>query len=70
MGMTILSNMVYHTWFFEGQFVRVRDVSDPIPSMDTGLVWKKDRNLSQSTIAFMDYLHQAFADRSITDTFE
>ncbi len=52
MGMTILSNMVYHTWFLEGQFVRVRDVSDPIPSMDTGLVWKKDGNLSQSIIAF------------------
>ena len=70
MGVTIPSNMVYHTWFLEGQFVQVRDMSDPIPSMHTGLVWKKDGNLSQSTIVFIDYLHQAFADRGITDTFE
>ena len=70
MGVTILSDMVYRPWSLEGQFVEVREVADQIPSMDTGLAWKKDKKLSQPAIAFIDYLHQAFADRSITDTFE
>lgn len=70
MGITILSDMVYRPWSLEGQFVEVREVSDHIPSMDTGLVWKKDKKLSQSAIAFVDYLCQAFADRrNITDSY-
>ena len=62
MGVTILSNMVYRPWSLEGQHVEVKSVAGSIHSMDVGLIWKKDKEMSASTKAFYEYLCLSFSD--------
>ena len=56
MGVTILSDMVYRPWSLEGQRVEVRGVSDHVPSMDVGLIWRTGKDMSPPARAFHDYL--------------
>ena len=60
MGVTILSNMVYRPWSLEGQHVEVRSLTDPVPTMDIGLAWRRDATLSPSARVFCDYLVRTF----------
>lgn len=56
MGITILSDMVYRPWSLEGRRIEVRELSDPVPSMDVGLAWCRGREPSMAASAFMDSL--------------
>lgn len=56
-GITILSDMVYRPWPLEGRRVEVMDVSDEVPTMDVGLVWATDSDLSESTRALIEFMH-------------
>ncbi len=56
MGVSILSDMVYRPWSLEGQRIEVRPVSDEVPSMDVGLGWRRDSNLSAPARVFYEYL--------------
>lgn len=55
MGVTILSDMVYRPWSLEGRRIEVRDVSDPVPSMDVGLAWPRGRELPVAARAFKEF---------------
>ncbi len=61
MGITVLSDMVYRPWSLEGQRIEVRDVSDPVPTMDVGLAWKQGAELSPAAQAFSEFLRLAFS---------
>ncbi|MCY4033753.1 MAG: LysR substrate-binding domain-containing protein [Hyphomicrobiales bacterium] len=56
-GVTILSDMVYRPWSLEGRRVEVMDVSDEVPTMDVGLVWATDSDVSESTRALIEFMH-------------
>ena len=60
MGVTVLSDMVYRPWSLEGQRLEVRPVSDDVPTMDVGLGWRRDSNLSAPAHAFYEYLSLTF----------
>ena len=60
MGVTILSNMVYRPWSLEGQHVEVRPVTDPVPTMDVGLAWRRDAEMSPPVRVFYEYLDRTF----------
>ena len=60
-GVTILSDMVYRPWSLEGQRVEVRNVHDPVHSMDVGIVWPKSRAASEAALAFREYLTASFS---------
>ncbi|MDE0114205.1 MAG: LysR substrate-binding domain-containing protein [Albidovulum sp.] len=62
MGVTILSDMVYRPWSLEGQHVEVRELSDPVPSMDIGLIWNDEKEMSAPTMAFYEFLCLSFGD--------
>jgi len=60
MGVTILSDMVYRPWSLEGQRIETRLVTEPIPSMDVGLAWARNADLSGATRAFRDFMSLTF----------
>ena len=59
MGITILSDMVYHPWSLEGQRVEALPLVTPLPSMDLGLVWAFNAELSPATKAFAQFMRNA-----------
>ena len=67
-GITILSNMVYRPWSLEGQHVEKRPVVDNVPSMDVGLAWRKNAEMSPSTRVFYDYMGRVFNIPGHADT--
>ena len=63
LGVTILSDMVYRPWSLEAQRIETRDIADPVPSMDVGVVWSNDRPLGPTARAFVDFVVSASQDR-------
>lgn len=58
-GITILSDVVYRPWSLEGDRIITIDLSDPIPSMDIGLAWKKSQNKANAK-TFIDYCRMEY----------
>ena len=65
MGVTILSDMVYRPWSLEGEHVEVREIGDPVPTMDAGLAWGRGLELSASAVAFYEFLCQVFPNPAV-----
>jgi DNA-binding transcriptional LysR family regulator len=61
MGITVLSDMVYRPWSLEGQRLETRVVEDDIPTMDVGLAWRPEADISPATKAFHEFLSLACA---------
>ncbi|GGD72830.1 LysR family transcriptional regulator [Caballeronia grimmiae] len=55
-GVTILSEMVFRPWSLEGKRIEAREIADPVPQMDVGMLWKKGSPLSPAASAFVDFL--------------
>lgn len=58
-GVTILSDMVYRPWSLEGRRIDVVGLTDPVPTMDVGLAWKRTEERTPATEAFCEFLHLA-----------
>lgn len=58
-GVAILSDLVYRPWSLEGRRILRRDVSDAIPTMDVGVVWRKGGRQNKAQKALMDFLYSA-----------
>ncbi len=56
-GVAILSDMVYRPWSLEGLRVEVASLSDPIPTMDLGIAWNRDKPLPESARSFREFIH-------------
>ena len=54
-GVTILSDMMYRPWSLEGDRIEVREVAANIPTMNTGVVWSRTRDLSPEMRTFVDF---------------
>lgn len=61
MGVTVLSNMVYRPWSLEGQRIEVRPVTEEVPSMDVGLVWRRGLTMPRPVRMFFEYLSLTFS---------
>jgi len=53
-GVTILSDMVYRPWSLEGARLAATPLSDPVPSMDVGIAWRRETELGPAVKAFCD----------------
>lgn len=56
-GVAVLSDLVYRPWSLEGRRILRRDISDVVPTMDVGLVWRKNAQGDQGRQAVLDFLH-------------
>lgn len=61
-GITILSDLVYRPWSLDGHRIVRRQLTDPVPSMDVGLVWDPARSHSRNFFEVKNYLSAAFKD--------
>ncbi len=55
-GVTILSDLVYRPWSLEGRRIVRRDISDAIPTMDIGGVWRKRGGQTHTGDVLMNFL--------------
>ena len=55
-GVSILSDMVYRPWSLEGRRIDVRTLTDAVPPMEVGLVWRPDEDLSAPARALHQFL--------------
>lgn len=60
-GVTILSDMIYRAWSLEGKKIEIRPLSDAIPPMELGLIWRPDNVLPGPAEAFRQFLIMACA---------
>lgn len=60
LGITILSDMVYRPWSLEGKRIATVMPTTQIPTMDTGLAWRKDTSFSPQIQMIYNYFRQAF----------
>lgn len=60
MGVTVLSDMVFRPWSLEGLRLETRDVAEPVPTMDVGLVWRRGAELGPAARALRDFLGYTF----------
>lgn len=58
-GVAVLSDMVHRPWSLEGRRVETITLSDPVPSMDIGLAWKKGISFSPAAEAVRSYFRSA-----------
>lgn len=61
-GVTILSDMVYRPWSLEGKRIGTATTDQDIPSMDVGLAWRKDMELSPAVLSVRAYFEQTFLE--------
>lgn len=59
-GVAILSDMVLRPWSLEGKRIETIVPTEPIPSMDVGLAWRRDAVFTPAMEAFRSYFRQAF----------
>ena len=64
-GVTILSDMVYRPWSLEGRRIEAISLNDTVPTMDVGVVWKQDMEISPCANALIEFIQLAV--RGIAD---
>lgn len=55
-GVTVLSDMVYRPWSLEGQRIELRRLIEPVPSMDVGLAWARERPINGAAATFRAFM--------------
>ncbi|SEQ96246.1 transcriptional regulator, LysR family [Faunimonas pinastri] len=53
-GIATLPDMAYRPWSLEGDRLEARHLSDPVPSVDVGLVWRRGAPLSTTAWHFIE----------------
>lgn len=59
-GVTILSDMVHRPWSLEGRRIETITPSNDVPSMNVGLAWSADRDITPEIDAFRTYFRQFY----------
>lgn len=53
-GLAALPDMAYRPWSLEGDRLEARELSDPLPTVDVGLVWRRGAPLRPTASQFLD----------------
>ena len=62
-GIATLPDMAYRPWSLEGDRLEARHLSDTIPSVDVGLVWRRGAPLGAAARSFVDMCAEFRSDR-------
>ena len=54
-GVTILSDLLYRTWSLDGNRILSKEIEEPIPTMNLGIIWNKKRELTKVEKLFIDF---------------
>ncbi|ELF6204303.1 MULTISPECIES: LysR substrate-binding domain-containing protein [Pseudomonas] len=58
-GVTILSDMLFRPWSLEGRKIEARPITDAVPPMELGLIWRIEADLKPEAVAFQQFLISA-----------
>ncbi|MBP0632967.1 MULTISPECIES: LysR family transcriptional regulator [unclassified Cupriavidus] len=61
-GVSILSDLVYRPWSLEGQRILRRSLTDRVPSMDVGLIWRLDAGADPQMQSLREFLRVALRE--------
>ncbi len=56
-GCTVLPDMLYRPWSLEGDRIEARPLSQPLPQLEVGLVWRKGAEQPESLRNFLTAVH-------------
>ncbi|MBW8282628.1 MAG: LysR family transcriptional regulator [Rhizobium sp.] len=59
-GVAILSDMVHRPWSLEGKRIETIALTEPIPSMDVGLAWRRNAEFTPAMEAVRSYFRRSF----------
>ena len=59
-GVAILSDMVHRPWSLEGKRIETIALTEPIPSMDIGLAWRRNAEFTPAMEAVRSYFRRSF----------
>lgn len=59
-GLTILSGLLFRSWSLDGGRLQSRPIAEMIPSMNVGLLWRRDRETRPVLQSFIDFFKQEF----------
>jgi DNA-binding transcriptional LysR family regulator len=57
-GVAILSNLLYRPWSLDGTRILSKQIEEPIPTMNLGVVWHSNKPLPLIQQQFIDFLKQ------------
>jgi DNA-binding transcriptional LysR family regulator len=57
-GVAILSNLLYRPWSLDGTRILSKQIEEPIPTMNLGVVWNSNKPLPLIQQQFIDFLKQ------------
>lgn len=60
-GVAILSDMVHRPWSLEGRRIETIALTEPIPSMDVGLAWRRNAEFTPAMEAVRSYFRRSFS---------
>jgi DNA-binding transcriptional LysR family regulator len=58
LGITIVADTVYRPWSLEGMKIERRPLAEPIPPLEIGLIWPRDREPDEVAQGFSSFLQQ------------
>ena len=54
-GVTILSDLLYRSWSLDGNRIVSKEIEEPIPTMNLGIIWNRNRQLTKAEQLFLDF---------------
>lgn len=54
-GVTMLSDLLYRPWSLDGSRVLSKTIAEPIPTMNLGIIWNRNRQLTSAEKHFIDF---------------
>ena len=54
-GVTILSDLLYRSWSLDGNRIISKEIEEPIPTMNLGIIWNRNRELTKAEKLFIDF---------------
>src|SRR3546814_13968870 len=69
-GVSILSDLVYRPWSLEGKKIVAIPILDPVPPMDVGLLWPREKAPAGLVDVFRQFLLHACASDMSSGTRE
>lgn len=68
-GVTILSDLLYRPWSLDGTRIVSKTIEEPIPTMNLGIIWNRNKQLSSAEKYFISFFKRNSKRRDYSPTY-
>lgn len=68
-GISILSDLLYRPWSLDGTRIISKAIEEPIPTMNLGIIWSRDRQLSAAEKSFIEFFKRNSKSRDYSPSY-